>query len=258
MNLPPHPTEAGHWYARNGTPVYTVIGKNGKERPTTLRDAKKLLLVPSVTGIIKMAHSEGLERWKQQQVLLAALTLPRRPHEPDTEFCRRVMEDSTEQTRKASERGTAIHAAIQAHYDGRPIPEEYAEHVKGAVEAVQTTCGEQAWGVEKSFAHYYGYGGKLDLSCYHHIVDFKSKEFGPDNPPDTWDEHAMQLAAYRKGLDFPLSQCYIGFVSVTHPGLTVIKQIDAVALARGWRMFRSLLDYWHAKSNYISAWGEAA
>ena len=31
----------GHWYTTQGTPAYTTIGKTG-ERPTTLRDAKKL------------------------------------------------------------------------------------------------------------------------------------------------------------------------------------------------------------------------
>jgi hypothetical protein len=35
-------SEAGHWYDKGGNPAYTTIGKNGVERPTTLRDAKKL------------------------------------------------------------------------------------------------------------------------------------------------------------------------------------------------------------------------
>ena len=33
--------ESGHWYTQEGEPMYTVIGANGKERNTTLRDAKK-------------------------------------------------------------------------------------------------------------------------------------------------------------------------------------------------------------------------
>lgn len=33
--------EAGHWYSKEGEPKYTIIGANGKERNTTLRDAKK-------------------------------------------------------------------------------------------------------------------------------------------------------------------------------------------------------------------------
>ena len=39
------PAESGHWYTQTGEPMYTVIGANGKERNTTLRDAKKDNLV---------------------------------------------------------------------------------------------------------------------------------------------------------------------------------------------------------------------
>ena len=34
-------SEAGHWYDHEGKPMYTIVGVNGKERNTTLRDAKK-------------------------------------------------------------------------------------------------------------------------------------------------------------------------------------------------------------------------
>jgi hypothetical protein len=40
--------ESGHWYTQTGEPMYTVIGANGKERNTTLRDAKKDNLVPQL------------------------------------------------------------------------------------------------------------------------------------------------------------------------------------------------------------------
>ena len=30
-------SESGHWYTREGEPMYTIIGANGKERNTTLR-----------------------------------------------------------------------------------------------------------------------------------------------------------------------------------------------------------------------------
>ena len=70
--------ESGHWYDRDGKPAYTVIGKNGKERNTTLRDAREKDLVTSVTTILKVAAAPGLERWKQEQVLLAADPTARR------------------------------------------------------------------------------------------------------------------------------------------------------------------------------------
>ena len=68
-------SESGHWYDQNGDPAYTLIGANGKERNTTLRDAKTYGLVPSVTTIIGMIAKPGLENWKITQAIKAATTL---------------------------------------------------------------------------------------------------------------------------------------------------------------------------------------
>ena len=54
-------SESGHWYTQEGEPMYTIIGANGKERNTTLRDAKKENLVPSVTTILGMIAKPSLE-----------------------------------------------------------------------------------------------------------------------------------------------------------------------------------------------------
>jgi len=131
-----HAAESTHWYGRDGSPCYTIIGKNGNERPTTLRDARTLLLVPSVTTVIKCAAAPGLERWKQEQVLYAALTLPKIDGEPEKDYLARIMRDAGERAKQAAERGTIIHAAIQGHYEGVPPPEELWPHVKGAADAV--------------------------------------------------------------------------------------------------------------------------
>jgi hypothetical protein len=108
-----HIAESTHWYDRDGKPAYTVKAKDGSPRPTTLRDARKLALVPSVTTIIKCASAPGLERWKLDQMLHAALTLPRGSTEPEAEWIGRVWADSKETASKAADRGTSIHAAIQ-------------------------------------------------------------------------------------------------------------------------------------------------
>ena len=69
-------SESTHWYDKAGQPRYTVIGANGNERPTTLRDARKDGLVPSVTTVMSVAAKPGLEAWKLNQAFLSALTLP--------------------------------------------------------------------------------------------------------------------------------------------------------------------------------------
>ena len=54
-----HKSESGHWYDKEGEPRYTIIGANGKERNTTLRDAKKKGYVPSVTSVLLFSCSKS-------------------------------------------------------------------------------------------------------------------------------------------------------------------------------------------------------
>ena len=105
-------SESQHWYDRQGNPMYTVIGKNGKERNTTLRDARTMNLVPSVTTILNVAAKPALNVWLQRQVLMAALTLPKRAEETEEEWIARIMSDSKEEGKEAANRGTEIHASI--------------------------------------------------------------------------------------------------------------------------------------------------
>ena len=111
-------TESGHWYGLDGSPRYTVKAKDGSMRPTTLRDARKNQLVPSVTTVMKVAAAPGLEVWKQEQLLLAALTLPKRPDESEKDYITRIVADSKETGKNAAERGTRIHESIEKWFDG--------------------------------------------------------------------------------------------------------------------------------------------
>ena len=120
MIIKDHAAESGHWYTRQGEPMYTVIGKTtGRPRNTTLKDARELNLVPSVTTILNCAAKPGLNVWLQEQVLLAALTLPRAEDEPESVWLKRVISDSKAQGRDAADLGTEIHAAIQGFYEGK-------------------------------------------------------------------------------------------------------------------------------------------
>lgn len=245
-----HAAESTHYYGRDGTPAYTVKAKAGHERPTTLADARKLGLVPSVTTILKCADKPALTNWMVDQAILAALTFPRKPDEPLTDdLVAKIKQDSKEQARKAAERGTAIHAAIQGHYEGKKPFDEYLLHVRGAVVEVEKWM-KGPWVAERSFAHQMGFGGKVDLSHPWAVLDFKSKEFGPEDELETWPEQGMQIGAYREGLLTPKARGAICYVSVTTPGLAKLIEIPEAELARGWKCFYSLLQFWKAKNNF--------
>jgi hypothetical protein len=245
----PRASESNHWYTRDGVPRYTVIGKNGKERATTLRDARTENLVPSVTTILNVAAKPALTQWLQKQVLLAALTLPRRTDEPEDEWIARIMDDSKEQGRAAADAGTDIHASIQSFYEGVPTS-RHEEHVKGCVEVIREHFGNQAWIAERAFAHEIGFGGKCDLHAVNIVVDVKTKDFSDPAKVDAYDEHLMQLSAYRVGLGMPGARCANVFVSRSVPGLVKVVEWSEEDLARGWQMFSALLKFWQLKNQH--------
>jgi hypothetical protein len=244
-----NPSEAGHWYRKNGEPAYTMIGKNGAERPTTLRDARKEGLVPSVTTIIRCAAAPGLTNWMIDQAIMAALTLPRLEGENDADFMARVKADSKEQARKAAERGTQIHAIVQRGFEGTLEEAALGDDVRYYLSACATLwreCGGRPpWICEKSFA-YERYGGKCDLHTHEWIIDFKSTDKDIATLK-TWDEHAMQLAAYRKGVNRPGAQCGILFISSVSAESRLIR-ICEDDLKRGLKCFMALTDFWYAKN----------
>jgi hypothetical protein len=249
----PHVKESTHWYDRDGTPRYEVLDAKGKMRAATLRDARKFGWYPGVTSIIKCAAAPGLERWKLEQTMLAALTLPRFDGENDESFCSRVMRDSGEQARKARESGTVIHAAIQGHYEGKPPSLDMLAHVQGVAETIKQNFGEHEWCAEAACAHPSGYGTKADLSCRGIVLDFKGADFTASDVATlkTWDEHAMQLAATREARGMPDATCAIVYVSRVTPGLCRAIHVDESDLRRGWAMFQALLSYWKAKTGYF-------
>jgi hypothetical protein len=193
-----------------------------------------------------MLSKAGLDTWKQQQVLLAALTLPRMEGEPEQEWLSRVMQDSKATGREAAERGTAIHAVIEAYFDQVYMPEK-PPYLDAIDNALKSAFGEQLWLPEKSFGHPLGFGGKCDLMAKNgFVVDFKTKDADLDKV-DVYFEHEMQLAAYREGLGVPTARCAIVFVNGTTNQVKLI-EIEEQKLQNGWDCFQHLLRVYQIKN----------
>jgi hypothetical protein len=248
-------SESGRWYRRDGSPCHEVPRAKGDGvRPTTLRDARKMGLLPSVTMITSLASRPGLDLWKQRQVLMAALTTTRRDDETDEQLVARVILDSREQAKRAAERGTAIHAAIECSYRGDPFPEDFEPWVR----MVRQSLPQRNYEQERSFAHALGFGGKVDLFTRDgdgEVYDFKTKD-GDLSGVEVYDEQIMQLAAYRFGLRLPLASCVNVFISRDEPTV-LIKRHSPEDLARGWNQFFALLAYWQHTTGHYCATREA-
>ena len=263
MEAAKHIKEAGHWYDKDGNQIATVRdATNTRDITPDVRHARKLDLGPGITSIIGCADKPPLRRWEKEQAILAALTLPRLEAESEKAWLGRVWQDMGEQAKKAAEEGTRIHAAIQGFFQKEPVPEGYGKHVLGVAEALYVACGTQEWRSEVGCASHLGYGTKADLCSDAWLIDFKGKEGDKAafDRLETYDEHAMQLAAtivalQGEGSTMPEdSRAGICFVSRTEPGLARIIEVPHDALERGMYMFKGLLTYWQVKNRHRPTW----
>jgi len=242
-------SESGHWYTQEGEPMYTIVGANGKERNTTLRDARKEQLVPSVTTVLSMVAKPSLENWKINQALNSALTLQKDEDESLEEFAYRCKQDSKRIGQEAAEKGTQIHALIEQGFLGEGTSKPY----KAIKKFLDKNFPKEEWIAEDSFCADLGYGGKIDLYSKSGIfVDFKTKDNleGKDPSKLVYDEHGMQLSAYAQGCGFDDVERVSIFVDREDTELIACHVWDRDSQTKHREMFNSILTYWKLVKNY--------
>lgn len=248
--------ETGHWYTRTGKSAYQVKAKSGSMRGTTLADARKLDLLPSVTTVLNVVAKDALTKWKVSQAVMSALTMTRNPGESDDDFIARIVHDSREQAKAAAEEGDRIHDACEQAMKGRPYDSSYTLHVEAAQAELDRLFPEIGdWIAEASFAHELGYGGKVDLHSPSSgiVVDYKSKDGDFSNNKKLDYDQNIQLAAYQRGLILPANVCANIFVSRTHPGKVSSHLWKLPSIAHGWEQFEAALRLWKAIKKYDPA-----
>ena len=248
-------SEAGHWYDKDGEARYTYTTADGRELKTTLRQARKYGWFPSVSGIMACAAAPALDNWKQERLADVCHANPPLPGETPEDYRKRVRAIDRDERAKAPDLGSLIHGCIEKHLRGEPYDKTYTPHVMGALDCVSDWCGLDNLLPEKSFAHALGYGGKCDLHkevlpFASFVADFKTKDFDTEWQPKTYDNHAMQLSAYREGLGMPTARGAIIYISTQIPGLIRLVEVPQDELEKGWRMFVALLTYWQEKNDY--------
>ena len=245
-----------HWYcAKTGAPRYTTTGKNGKERNTTLRDAKANpgTLVPSVSTINSQLSKSGLNTWFQTEAIKAAAENPRGLQEEEKDYISRILELSKRKSQDAMARGTLIHDFIESFYNQDYLPDMPA-YVRVVDDAITAHFGTQLWIPEQSLVNQEGYGGKCDLYCKPRhdftgvVIDFKTTEKSPgDLTPYT--EHITQLAAYREVLA-PNARCANVYINGTTNEVSIYEH-DEQSLRDGYEIFLNLLKVYKLRNKLL-------
>lgn len=258
--------EGGHWYDEDGKPAYTQLiasGKNkGGQRPTTIRDARKQSLLPSVTTVLSILDKPALTHWKigraidllkwdiyqwmkEKQLpasIPSAFKLLFKAAQPDME--------------NKAERGSEIHAAIEKWLEGGGIDEGYNDYID-IVQRVITELGIDMKDVvaERSFASELGYGGAVDFTCTLGdgiIIDFKTKDMDSEKCEKlkAYDEHVMQLGAYRTGMEMPRARLFNLFLSRDNPKVYKLIEWEEKEAMWGEKAFLSVFNSWKILRRY--------
>jgi hypothetical protein len=245
MAIITRPAQNGsHWYKADGQPAHEVPSANGDgNRPTTLRDARKLHLFPSVTNVLGVLAKDALTNWKINQAVLASLKHPIQPNEAEDTYCKRVASLSMEQVFEAADLGKKIHYAIENFIKTGEEPEGDVAAYAGPVihwimeKEIRVEASEK---ILVNTRH--GFAGTADLLFRYGthgvgVIDFKTRKTTPGEKVRTWDTEPMQLASYaatawgQDRLYGTANPCLVAniVISTTEPGrFEVVKHKDVM------------------------------
>lgn len=259
MNTSARPvsSESAHWYdPKTGKAAHTVIAKGtGLPRQTTLADARRMGLYPSVSGILRVLDKPALNAWKIEQSLLAAVSTPRIEGEELDAFVKRVLSvDAEAEGQKARDWGTLVHAHLESALKGEPLPPEMEQWCRPVLELVASLGKPIA---TERIVVGDGYAGTLDCLVDTGdslmVVDFKTTK-SAKLPAKSYIEHRLALSAYAMALPFEESARKTTtaniYISSTTPGLISLCENDdwRLTFERG---FKPILQYWRWAHGYF-------
>lgn len=175
--------------------------KGGGFRKTTLADARKLGLLPSVTTVLRALDKPALTHWLIEQAVNAVLTAPRMEGEELDAFKERVLVTEAHQEEEgqiARDLGTDIHDAMEKLFMGEEVDPELMPYIEPAAAHIHRMGTVVA--MEKTVVGP-GYAGRVDLVLRLHtgeleLLDYKTTKKLPTK--EAWAEHRIQCAAYAK------------------------------------------------------------
>ena len=265
-----------HWYTKNGQAMHRVPGKTVAERDTTIADARIMGLLPSVSGITKMWANPGLDRWKQDITIEAALNLATQLSDVGMDadnLYAEIRAESNKVAGAAADLGVKIHAAIESALRFEQWENQSVELADGKLVELKELVGPALDKLEElgikivetekvvtSLSH--GYAGQMDVSYVNGdvagVLDFKSTKTKPTKKIDVRQGQSMQIAAYHhacwsskdKPHFQPNHQGINLYISTTEIGRIDVVKYDAAELAKQWEGFLACLTLWRLQNNY--------
>ena len=254
-------SKSQHWYDRDGKAVFEVPKAKGDGmRATTIADARKLNLYPSVTTVLSVLAKPSLDDWKLTQVAERAYSNPPQDAEEVGAYSRRIINGAFEQVSDAADLGTRIHAGIETAFkEGISAVSEDVYHYVKLVKQDLEFAGIKIVQHELRLVNEFdGYAGTTDAVMVKDgkqgILDFKSRKTKPGVKIEPWETEPMQIAAYyvaKFGRIPPYGAIGANvYISTTEPGRVQIVTYDDVQLEQAWEAFKAANSLWQYLKQY--------
>lgn len=250
--------DSSHFYDIHGNAVFEVPNKSkGGMRGTTLKDAKKMALLPSVTTYFKCLHKKSLVDWQLRQVAWAATTLPRKDKEDDEAFIARIVVDAFEQVQDAADKGSLIHGCLENHFQGKPYDPSIKPYVDLVDEWAKKHKVEWLDHELRLVNTKYGYAGTTDalaiIDGKRTLIDYKTRKSRPEYKMTPWSTEPMQLAAYANCPGMEIEQAVNIFISSTEMGRLEDAWYPKEQLDEEFEAFKHLIKVWSHFNGYCAA-----
>jgi hypothetical protein len=253
-------TASMHWYDVDGNPRHFVPNMSkGGTRPTTIKDAKKLGLFPSITSIIGILEKQQLKNWQFNQIALASIRAPKQPDETEEYYCQRIQDEAFAQVQDAADLGTRIHASIDAALEEPDkVDPEMVPYVQPAMDWLRNEAEIEPIEREVSLvSRQYGYAGTVDFVGWAKnrtpvVLDWKTRKTQPGKPVKPFDGQMMQIAGYGFcywGEDTPFFGANV-VISTTEPGRVEILRYTPAELKESMEAFKHLCCVWRHMKGY--------
>ena len=259
----------GHYYQQTETgvvPMHFVemVSRPGELRPTRITDVRKWwkekrVVVPSVTTVQNVLAKDALVNWKIDQHLEQAWLVASHPDFDQTkllgsfpDFKDEVKRLTELQMDIAPSAGSDLHGLMELYVNGELTTENenYSLCYKVFDKIYQTT-GMDDWNAERNFIADLGYGGQIDLSNDAWLIDYKTKQTKDKFKPGkmAYDDHRVQLAAYREGLGLPQARCANVFICLEDGQIDFHEHVES-DLEKGWELFTHALSIWQLQNGW--------
>lgn len=267
--------ESSHWYHRSGEACHQVPyadpKRQGEMKNTTVTEARKMGLLPSVTNIISLLGKPQLTAWQIEQAVLAAWDLRLDPSADIgySDWGKKVVEGSKTIVKDAAQFGTRLMDAIeQFTMEGdRSDDPQLQPFLKEFIYWFEQNVEEVIWS-EKTLVGD-GYAGRQDAKWRikdHGVLTLDVKTRKPEKQGSkrirVYDEDKLQLCAYYEAdhrifhedeANYPeplptgIASLLINSQEPCVPQLVVYKDEER---ERYWKAFQGLRDTWCSLKNH--------